>query len=311
MMEKLLVTGGAGFIGSNFVRRFHKDYDIRVLDCLTYAGRMENLEGVLDNIEFMKGDISDPRAASEAMKGVSGVIHFAAESHVDNSIERPSVFINTNVVGTHVLLEAARVAGVKRFVYISTDEVYGSVDKGLSRETDNLNPSSPYSATKAAGELLAMAYWRTFGLPVTITRSSNNFGPYQFPEKLIPVLIRNAMRDKALPIYGDGKNVRDWLFVLDNCEGIETVFRKGVPGEAYNLGGSNEKSNLEIVREILSILGKPESLISFVKDRPGHDRRYALDSSKANRLGWKCGADFRRALERTVEWYSANPRFLG
>jgi dTDP-glucose 4,6-dehydratase len=305
---KILVTGGAGFIGSNFVRHVltaHPDDAVINFDKLTYAGNLENLRDVEANprYRFVRGDIGDRAQVLEAMEGVDAVVHFAAETHVDRSNAGAAEFLSTNVTGTFTLLEAARELKVARFVAIGTDEVYGSIAKGAARELDPLNPSNPYSASKAAADLLARAYWTTHRLPVIVTRSSNNFGPYQYPEKVIPLFITNAIEDKPLPLYGDGKNVRDWLYVLDNCAAIDLVLRKGKEGEIYNIGGSHEVENIVLTRQVLHLVGKPETLITPVVDRPGHDRRYALDSGKAHGLGWKPTHTFPKALEATVNWY--------
>src|SRR5262244_1598020 len=305
---KLLVTGGAGFIGSNFVRHVltaHPEDAVVNLDKLTYAGNLENLRDVEANsrYRFVHGDIGDGALVRDAMRGVDAVVHFAAETHVDRSNLGADDFLRTNVTGTFTLLEAARELRVGRFLAVSTDEVYGSIAHGAAREGDPLNPSNPYSASKAASDLLVRAYWTTHHLPVLITRSSNNFGPFQYPEKVIPLFVTNALEDKPLPLYGDGKNVRDWLYVLDNCAAIDLVLRKGVDGEIYNIGGSHEVENVALTRQVLHLLGKPESLITPVTDRPGHDRRYALDSSKAAALGWKPAHSFASALQATVAWY--------
>jgi len=305
---KILVTGGAGFIGSNFVRHVlsaHPDDAVINFDKLTYAGNLENLRDVETDprYRFVRGDIGDRAQVLEAMEGVDAVVHFAAETHVDRSNAGAAEFLSTNVTGTFTLLEAARELKVARFVAIGTDEVYGSIAKGAARELDPLNPSNPYSASKAAADLLARAYWTTHRLPVIVTRSSNNFGPYQYPEKVIPLFITNAIEDKPLPLYGDGKNVRDWLYVLDNCAAIDLVLRKGKEGEIYNIGGSHEVENIVLTRQVLHLVGKPETLITPVVDRPGHDRRYALDSGKAHGLGWKPTHTFPKALEATVSWY--------
>jgi dTDP-glucose 4,6-dehydratase len=305
---KILVTGGAGFIGSNFVRHVltaHPDDGVINFDKLTYAGNLENLRDVETDprYRFVRGDIGDRAQVLEAMEGVDAVVHFAAETHVDRSNAGAAEFLSTNVTGTFTLLEAARELKVARFVAIGTDEVYGSIAKGAARELDPLNPSNPYSASKAAADLLARAYWTTHRLPVIVTRSSNNFGPYQYPEKVIPLFITNAIEDRPLPLYGDGKNVRDWLYVLDNCAAIDLVLRKGKEGEIYNIGGSHEVENIVLTRQVLHLVGKPETLITPVVDRPGHDRRYALDSGKAHGLGWKPTHTFPKALEATVSWY--------
>ncbi|HEY7869902.1 MAG TPA: dTDP-glucose 4,6-dehydratase [Methylomirabilota bacterium] len=305
---KILVTGGAGFIGSNFVRHVltaHRDDSVVNLDKLTYAGNLENLRDVEANprYRFLKGDICDGAAVREAMRGADAVVHFAAETHVDRSNLGADEFLRTNVNGTFTLLEAARELRIARFLAVGTDEVYGSIAEGAAREGDALNPSNPYSASKAAADLLARAYWTTHRLPVLITRSSNNFGPYQYPEKVIPLFVTNALEDRALPLYGDGRNVRDWLYVLDNCAAIDLVLRRGVEGEIYNIGGAAEVQNVALTRRILALLGKPESLITPVADRPGHDRRYALDSGKVRALGWTPATGFDAALAATVEWY--------
>jgi dTDP-glucose 4,6-dehydratase len=305
---RVLVTGGAGFIGSNFVRYLlatHPDDAVVNLDKLTYAGNLENLRDVEHDARyrFVKGDICDSALVGELMADVDVVVHMAAETHVDRSNAAADDFLRTNVIGTHTLLEAARRIGVGRFVAVSTDEVYGSIAHGAARETDALNPSNPYSASKAAADLLARAYWLTHRLPVLITRSSNNFGPYQYPEKVIPLFVTNALEDTPLPLYGDGRNVRDWLYVVDNCAAIDLVLRKGQAGEIYNIGGGNEVENVVLTRAILTSLGKPETLVRPVTDRPGHDRRYALDSSRMHRLGWRPARPFATCLETTVEWY--------
>jgi dTDP-glucose 4,6-dehydratase len=305
---KILVTGGAGFIGSNYVRHVlaaHPGDSVVNLDKLTYAGNLENLRDVEHDprYRFVHGDICDGARVREAMQGVDAVVHFAAETHVDRSNRGADDFLRTNVTGTFTLLEAARELGVGRFLAVSTDEVYGSIAEGAARETDPLNPSNPYSASKAAADLLVRAYWTTHRLPVLITRSSNNFGPYQYPEKVIPLFVTNALEGQPLPLYGDGRNVRDWLYVLDNCAAIDLVLRRGRDGEIYNIGGSTEVENIALTRRILSLLGRPESLIQPVTDRPGHDRRYALDSGKVKTLGWTPATTFDAALAATVEWY--------
>jgi len=305
---KILITGGAGFIGSNFVRHIltaHPGDSVVNLDKLTYAGNVENLRDVERNprYRFVHGDICDTGIVRDAMAGVDAIVHMAAETHVDKSNLGADEFLRTNVLGTFTLLEAARARRIERFIAVSTDEVYGSIAQGAARETDPLNPSNPYSASKASSDLLARAFWLTHGVPVVITRSSNNFGPYQYPEKVIPLFVTNALDDIPLPLYGDGRNVRDWLYVGDNCAAIDLVLRQGRPGEIYNIGGSNEVENATLTREILRVLGKPESLIKPVPDRPGHDRRYALDSAKMHGLGWKPLQSFGDALAKTVEWY--------
>ena len=308
---KILVTGGAGFIGSNFVRHVltsHPDDSVVNLDKLTYAGNPQNLSDLAGEprYRFVQGDICDGALVRDLMAGADAVVHFAAETHVDRSNVGADEFLSTNVTGTFTLLEAARERKIGRFVAIGTDEVYGSVTRGASRELDPLNPSNPYSASKAAADLLARAYWITHRLPVVVTRSSNNFGPYQYPEKVIPLFVTNALEGKPLPLYGDGKNVRDWLYVIDNCAAVDLVLRKGKDGEIYNIGGSNEVENIVLTRQILRLTGKPETLITPVSDRPGHDRRYALDSGKVHALGWKPAHPFPAALEKTVEWYRAH-----
>ena len=305
---KILVTGGSGFIGSNFVRHLlaaHPEDVIINLDKLTYAGNPENLRDVEGDARyrFVKGDICDGALVRDLLAGVDAVVHMAAETHVDRSNLGADDFLRTNVTGTYTLLEAAREKKVGRFVLVSTDEVYGSIAVGAARESDPLNPSNPYSASKAAGDLLARAYWLTHRLPVLITRSSNNFGPYQYPEKVIPLFVTNALENQPLPLYGDGRNIRDWLYVLDNCAAIDLVLRKGQEGEIYNIGGGNEVENVALTHSILKLLGKPETFIKRVDDRPGHDRRYALDGTKVRQLGWQPAHSFGMALESTVEWY--------
>lgn len=305
---EILVTGGAGFIGSHFVRLLLNKYPgarITVLDKLTYAGRKENLQDIFNRIEFIRGDICQKRMV-EGLPAFDAIFNFAAETHVDRSIRTPGAFVKTDVLGTYNLLELCRRKGAGKFIQISTDEVYGSVMQGSFKEEDCLNPSSPYSASKAGADLLALAYYKTFGTPVLISRSSNNFGPYQYPEKLIPVLILKALHDKPLPLYGDGRQARDWLFVEDNCAAIDLIWKQGKAGGIYNVGSGNEKLNIEIARFILQELRKPEELISFVKDRPAHDRRYSLDSDKVKMLGWKESYKFEEALRKTVKWYRDN-----
>jgi dTDP-glucose 4,6-dehydratase len=308
---RLLITGGCGFIGSNFIRHVLAKYkDIRVtnLDKLTYCGNSANLEDISKDprYSFVKGDICDKGLAEDLVSDADVIINFAAETHVDRSIKYPDDFIVTNIYGTKTLLEAARKSGISKFIQIGTDEVYGSVPEGLSAERDPLKPNSPYSATKASADLLALSYHTTYGLPVIVTRSSNNFGPYQFPEKVIPLFITNLIDGHKVPLYGDGGNIRDWIFVGDNCEGIDIVMHKGKPGEIYNIGGGNHLSNKELTFAILSAMGKGEGSIEYVKDRPGHDRRYALDSSKAGKLGWKASSDLDGDIERTITWYKDN-----
>ena len=311
----ILITGGAGFIGSNFVHfllRTHPDYRVINLDKLTYAGNLENLAALREDPRhvFVKGDIGDKGLVSELLlkHRVDAVINFAAESHVDRSILEASEFLKTNVLGTGVLLEAAKVHALKKFIQVSTDEVYGSLGaEGRFAESTPLHPNSPYAASKASADLLALSYHHTFSVPVVITRGSNNYGPYQFPEKLIPLMIANAINDIPLPVYGDGGNVRDWIHVHDHCAAIEAVLHKGSSGEIYNIGGDAERKNLDVVRIILQALGKRESLIKFVKDRPGHDRRYAMDSGKIKReLGWHPRYTFEQGIAETIAWYQEN-----
>ena len=304
---KLLVTGGSGFIGSNFVRHVlatHPDDRVVNLDKLTYAGNPANLADIERDprYAFVQGDVGDAKVVREVIRGVDAVVSFAAESHVDRSLVEPDAFLRTDVFGVFTLLEAVKELKIPRLLHISTDEVYGSVERGSSREIDPLRPSNPYSASKAGGDL-ALAYWQTHRLPVLITRSSNNFGPSQYPEKVIPLFVTNALDDQLLPLYGDGKNVRDWLYVLDNCAAIDLVLRKGGEGEVYNIGGGHEVENVVLTRQILQLTGKPESLIKPVKDRPGHDRRYSLDSKKVRQLGWTPRHRFPDALATTVAWY--------
>jgi dTDP-glucose 4,6-dehydratase len=311
---RLLVTGGAGFIGSNFVRYMldrHPDLGITTLDCLTYAGNLANLESVRDDprYRFVRADVTDAVAVEHALgEGIDSIVHFAAESHVDRSIVDAAPFLRTNVLGTHTLLEAARRAGVRRFLHVSTDEVYGSLGPG-ERATEEwpLRPTSPYAASKAAADLLALSYARTYGVDVVVSRSSNNFGPYQFPEKVIPLFITNALAEQPLPLYGDGANVRDWIFVEDHCAALERLLRAGRAGEIYNVGACNEWTNRDLTAEILRRLGKPLSLIRRVADRPAHDRRYALDSTKLrSETGWEPMHAFPEAIERTLAWYRTN-----
>ncbi len=318
-MNKILITGGAGFIGSNFIHYLLERYDdcqITNVDLLTYAGNLDNLINISNDprYRFIKADIVDFNVISKIVcQGFDAIINFAAESHVDRSIEDPGVFVRTNVLGTQSLLEAARRFGIKKFVQVSTDEVYGSLGQGgYFTETARLNPSSPYSASKTAADHLVLAYGHTFGLPVNVTRCSNNYGPYQFPEKLIPLMITNALADKPLPVYGDGMNVRDWLHVKDHCYAVDMVMRLAKPGEIYNIGGNNERTNIDIVKTILKKLNKPESLIKFVQDRPGHDWRYAIDSSKIRKdLGWEPEYIFQHGMDETVGWYCANVDWWG
>jgi dTDP-glucose 4,6-dehydratase len=314
-MQTLFVTGGAGFIGANFVRGVlgsRKDLRVVNFDALTYAGNLENLADVSGNPRyvFVRGNICDREAVETAVAshGADAIVHFAAESHVDRSILGPAVFVDTNVRGTQVLLDVARAAGVKKFVHVSTDEVYGSLGpNGKFTETTPLHPNSPYAATKAGSDILALAYQHTYGLPVVVTRCSNNYGPYQFPEKLIPLMIANALEGRPLPVYGDGLNVRDWLHVADHCTAIERVLAEGRPGEVYNIGGNSERTNIEVVKLILGELKKPESMIAHVQDRPGHDRRYAIDASKISReLGWTPAYTFELGIRETIRWYVDN-----
>jgi dTDP-glucose 4,6-dehydratase len=311
-MVDVLVTGGAGFIGSNFVRfalERHADWRITTLDQLTYAGRRENLHDVLDHGRhtFVHGDIADASVAGPLVERAEVVVHFAAETHVDRSILAAGDFIHTDVFGTFVLLEAARrTKRLRRFIQISTDEVYGSVPSGASRESDELRPRNPYSASKAAADRLAYSYWATFEVPVVITRASNNYGPYQFPEKVIPLFVTNAIDDIPLPLYGDGRNVRDWLHVTDHCRGIDLLIDRGQNGEVYNIGGGNEVQNVDLTHRILSLVGKPTSLIVPVQDRPGHDRRYCLDTAKLRALGWSPQVAFDEGIASTVDWYRTN-----
>lgn len=308
---KILVTGGAGFIGSSFVMRIlekHPDAQVVVLDKLTYAGNLANLRDVEKNqrFRFVKGDICDSDVVEKTVDGCDIVVNFAAESHVDRSIDDASMFIRSNFSGVFRLLEACRKFDVPKFQQISTDEVYGSAPSGSFDEESKLNPSNPYSASKASADLLVKSYFATYGLPAVITRSTNNYGPRQHTEKLIPKMIMNAMNDRKMPVYGDGKNVRDWVHVFDNCDAIELVMDNGKPGEIYNIGGGNERTNIEIVRMILQTLGKPESLVEFVKDRPGHDRRYSLDCTKLEKLGWKPKIPLEEGIRQTVDWYRNN-----
>lgn len=311
-MTRVLVTGGAGFIGSNFVRwahREHPDWHITTLDKLTYAGRLENLSEVIDSPRhtFVRGDIADAAVSAPLVRESDLVVHFAAETHVDRSIQSAADFITTDVIGTFVLLEAARQAPrLRRFVQISTDEVYGSVPSGHSVETDELKPRNPYSASKAGADRLAYSYWATYQVPVVITRASNNYGSHQFPEKVIPLFVTNAIDNIPLPLYGDGLNVRDWLHVDDHCRGIQAAIDHGTNGEVYNIGGGNEVRNVDLTHRILELTGRPSTLIRPVADRPGHDRRYALDTSKLRSLGWAPQVDFVAGLAETVDWYRKN-----
>jgi dTDP-glucose 4,6-dehydratase len=311
-MVDVLVTGGAGFIGSNFVRYalgHHADWRVTTLDKLTYAGRRENLHDVIDHPRhtFVHGDIGDAAVSGPLVEGAEIVVHFAAETHVDRSISSALDFIRTDVEGTFVLLEAARRAPrLRRFIQISTDEVYGSVPSGASRETDELKPRNPYAASKAGADRLAYSYWATHNVPVVVTRASNNYGPYQFPEKVIPLFATNAIDDIPVPVYGDGTNVRDWLHVDDHCRALDLLLEAGTNGDVYNIGGGNEVANVDLTKRILACLGKPVSLIQHVPDRAGHDRRYCLDTAKLRRLGWAPQVPFERGLRDTVEWYRSN-----
>jgi dTDP-glucose 4,6-dehydratase len=311
-MVEVLVTGGAGFIGSNFVRfalERHPEWRVTTLDKLTYAGRRENLHDVLEHPRhaFVHGDIADASVAGPLVERSEVVVHFAAETHVDRSILAAGDFIHTDVFGTFALLEAARRAPrLRRFIQISTDEVYGSIPSGASRESDELKPRNPYSASKAAADRLAYSYWATFEVPVVITRASNNYGPYQFPEKVVPLFVTNAIDDIPLPLYGDGRNVRDWLHVTDHCRGVELLIDRGQNGEVYNIGGGNEVQNLDLTHRILSLVGKPASLIAPVQDRLGHDRRYCLDTAKLRALGWAPRVAFDEGIASTVDWYRRN-----
>ena len=315
---KLLVTGGAGFIGSNFIYyqlKHHPEDRIICLDALTYAGNLETLQPIMEHpkFRFVKGDIADRKAVYALFEEEKPdiVVNFAAESHVDRSIETPEIFLQTNVMGTQVLLDACRKYGIQRYHQVSTDEVYGDLpldrkDLFFTEETP-IHTSSPYSASKASADLLTLAYYRTYGLPVTVSRCSNNYGPYHFPEKLIPLMISRALADQSLPVYGTGENIRDWLYVEDHCAAIDLIIRKGTVGETYNIGGHNERTNLEVVKTILRELDKPESLITYVKDRPGHDRRYAIDPTKIHReLGWLPQTDFDTGIKKTIAWYLEN-----
>ncbi|MFA5134047.1 MAG: dTDP-glucose 4,6-dehydratase [Patescibacteria group bacterium] len=315
---KLFITGGAGFIGSNFIRHIlnkYPDYEVINFDKLTYAGNLENLKDIENSAryKFIKGDICDKEAVKKALEGSDAIINFAAETHVDRSILDDDDFIKTNIFGVKVILEAALSAKVKKIIQISTDEVYGDLNEGgFAREEHLLHPSSPYSAAKAAGDLLCLSYYRTFGLPVAITRSSNNYGPYQYPEKLIPLFVSNLMEGKKVPVYGDGSQVRDWLYVLDNCEGIDLVLHEGEAGRIYNIGANQdpEISNLHLTKEIIRACEKDETCIDYVKDRPGHDKRYAIDTKKIRGLGWAPKTSFQDGLKKTIEWYKNNKEWL-
>ena len=308
---KLFVTGGAGFIGSNYVHHVlaTTDDSVTVYDALTYAGNRENLADLEGNprFNFVQGDICDRSAVAAALPGHDAVVHFAAESHVDRSLLDPDVFMRTNCLGTNVMCDVAAQVGVERFLHISTDEVYGSIEEGSFVETDRLEPRSPYSAAKAGSDLVAMAYYETYGLPVLLTRSSNQFGPFQFPEKLIPFFVTNLIQGRRVPLYGDGLNIRDWLFVRDNCEAVDLVLRSGTVGQIYNIGAGNELTNRQITDRVLGLLGKDESAVEYVQDRKGHDRRYSIAADKVAALGWHPRYSFDEALEETVRFYSDNP----
>jgi dTDP-glucose 4,6-dehydratase len=314
-LRNLLITGGAGFIGSNYVRyvlQNHPDLNVVVFDKLTYAGNLDNLRDLEEKFrlryKFVKGDICDAEGVNATLREhrVDTIVNFAAESHVDRSLLTPDAFIKTDVNGTHVLLEAAKTLQLERYHQVSTDEVYGDVPIGSSKEIDPLAPRSPYSASKASGDLLVQAYHVSFGVPTTITRGSNTYGPYQYPEKLLPLFITNAMDDQWLPVYGDGLQVRDWLFVMDHCRGIDVVLHRGQIGEIYNVGGENEQHNIDVSRMLLGMMNKPESLLRRVTDRAGHDRRYSLDVSKLHALGWEQSATFEQELAATIKWYKDN-----
>ena len=306
---KLFITGAAGFIGSNYLRHVlaTSDHTVVAFDALTYAGNLDSIEDLLgDRAAFVHGDITDRAAVCAAMAGCDQVVHFAAESHVDRSISGPDAFVHTNCFGTNVLCDVARQLGVERFVHVSTDEVYGSVTRGSSSETDAVAPRSPYSASKAASDLIALSYFSTHDLPVMVTRASNNYGPYQFPEKVIPLFATNLIDGACVPLYGDGLNVRDWLHVADHCTAIDTLLNRGASGEIYNIGAGNEITNRELTDRLVGLCGRDESAIEYVPDRPGHDRRYSLDCSKLHALGWAPAQDFSAGLAETVEWYSTN-----
>lgn len=312
-MKNILVTGGAGFIGSAFVRHMidrYPDYNIVVYDKLTYAGNLDNLLPVHDSprYAFVRGDIADRAAVEEAIKAhqIDTIVNFAAETHVDRSILTPDAFMHTDVIGTYILLDMMRLLGVQRMLHVSTDEVYGDVAEGYSVETDRFEPNSPYAASKASAELMIRAYRQTYGLDVVVTRGSNTFGPYQYPEKLLPLFITEALDDRALPLYGDGRQVRDWLYVDDHAAAIDLVLHRGQAGEAYNVAGENEQHNIDVVRMLLNALGKPETLLRHVADRPGHDRRYAMNCAKLRALGWQRQHSFEQALQETARWYVNN-----
>jgi len=307
---RILITGGAGFIGSNFVRymlKKHPDSEIVVLDKLTYAGRKENLQDIWGKITFIKGDIAKKEDVDRAIRDCDLIVNFAAETHVDRSIVEAGTFVLTDVYGVYNLLEVARKSNISKFEQISTDEVYGHIPEGSFKEEDKLNPRNPYSASKASAELICQSYFETYGLPIVITRSTNNYGPYQHPEKFVAKTIIYALLDKPIPVYGTGKNVRDWLYVDDNCEAVDLVLHIGTPGEIYNIAGREELQNVDVARKILEILNKPETLIHLVKDRPGHDLRYSLEASKiGNQLGWKAKVRFEEGIRKTIDWYTHN-----
>ena len=306
---RLFVTGAAGFIGSNYVRHVldNRDDEIVIYDALTYAGNIASIEDVLGNrVSFVHGDVCDRDAVAAAMRGCDQVVHFAAESHVDRSISGPDTFVRTNCDGTNVMCDIARHLEIERFLHVSTDEVYGSVEEGSSAETDLLDPRSPYSASKAGSDLIALSYHTTYDMAVIVTRASNNYGPYQFPEKVIPLFTTNLLDERSVPLYGDGMHIRDWLFVADHCAGIDVVLRRGEPGGIYNIGGGNEITNRELTDRLIELCGRDESAIDYVEDRPGHDRRYSVDCSKLRGMGWAPARDFADGLEKTVAWYRDN-----
>lgn len=311
---KILITGGAGFMGSNAVKYFLKKYpDIQIvnLDKLTYAGNLENLKGIENDsrYKFIKGDIADEKIVDEAAKNVDVIINYAAETHVDRSILDPKAFITTDVLGTYTLLEAAKKYGIKKYIQISTDEVFGSINNGKFTEESPFEPNSPYAASKAGGDHLCRAYFKTYGTPVIMTHSCNFFGPYQYPEKLIPLFITNLLENKKVPVYGDGQQIREWIFTEDHCRAIDAILQKGEIGEVYNIGTGNEIPNIEITKILLNELGKDESSIDYVKDRPGHDRRYAIDSGKLRKLGWQPEVNFEQGIKQTVDWYKQNEQW--
>ncbi len=313
-MHTVIVTGGAGFIGSNFVRHIltqYPDYKVVVLDALTYAGNLDNLADVWQDprFSFVQGSINDAELVGQLAQNADAFVNFAAETHVDRSIVDPGAFLQTDVIGVWTLLEAARTHSHSRFLHVSTDEVYGSIDAGSFTESDALRPNSPYSASKAGGEMMVRAYHQTYGLPAIVTRGSNTFGPYHYPEKLIPLFITNLIDDLPVPVYGDGLQVRDWMYVLDHCRGIDIALHSGEPGEVYNVGGGNERTNKEVTHLLLTMLGKPETLLHYVTDRPGHDRRYSVDTAKIAALGFAPAAPFEQRLQETVDWYIAHPQW--